>query len=146
MTIMSLHLLARCSQKVHPASFYAVAKLTMPKAVILIDWAISLGCLGTGIAYLMIIGSLLPQVMAQIGLTGIFLQKQFWVTIAFGICSPICYAHRINAFKWTSLIADISIVFVVLIILLYSIHLLGYHFLLRQRLCIRHSHWKHCEC
>lgn len=121
MTIIALHLLARCSQKIHPISFYTLAKLTMPKAVILIDWAISLGCIGTGIAYLMIIGSLLPEVMLEFGLNGIWLEKQLWVSIAFAICAPICYFHHISAFKWTSLIADVSIVFVVLIILLYSI-------------------------
>ena len=121
MTCIALHLLACCTQKVHPASFYAVAKLTMPKAIILIDLSISLGCIGTGVAYLIIIGSLIPEVLLQFQLNGLWIDKQLWISIAFFIAAPICYFHRISAFKWTSLIADISIVFVVFIILLYSI-------------------------
>lgn len=40
--IFSMHLLALCSQKVHPASFYAFARVTMPHAVALIDFSIGM--------------------------------------------------------------------------------------------------------
>lgn len=119
--IFSLHLLALCLQKVHPSSFYAITKITFPHAVALIDLAISLDCLGTSIAFLVVIGGIMPQVMMQFNsISQIFLERQFWITIAFLFCIPCGFVHRISAFKWTSALADLSVAFFCIILLLYS--------------------------
>lgn len=118
--IFSLHLLAICSQYVHPSSFYTLTKITFPHYVILIDSAIALDCLGTAIAYLVVIGGIMPQVMEHFEVTGILLESKFWITISFIFCIPFSFIHHISAFKWTSALADLSVAFFCVILILYS--------------------------
>jgi amino acid permease len=79
---ISLYLLALCASKTSkPASFYSVAEIVSPGYGVLIDIAVALKCFGVATSYLIVIGDLMPDVMADIGSTGLLLQRFTWVSI-----------------------------------------------------------------
>lgn len=70
---------------VEGASFYSVAKATMPRFTAVIDIAIALKCMGVAISYLIVVGDLMPFVMRQFGASGVFISRELWVLVSFTI-------------------------------------------------------------
>jgi amino acid permease len=62
----------------------------------------------------------MPQAMAQFHTSGLLLSRQFWISIAFAVCVPCSFLHKISSFKWTSALADVSVAFFAVILLLYT--------------------------
>ena len=81
-----LYLQTRCARYLErgAASFYAVAQVTYPGAAVVFDAAIALKCFGVAVSYLIIIGNLMPGVVAGLGADvaahGFLADRRFWVT------------------------------------------------------------------
>ena len=59
---LGLHLMQLAALKVGPtSSFYTVADATIPKWAFLVDVAVAIKCFGVAIAYMIVIGDLMPQ-------------------------------------------------------------------------------------
>lgn len=114
-----LYLQALCASYVPKghASFFAVAKHTYPSLAVLFDVAIAVKCFGVGVSYIIIIGDLMPQIAESVGLTHDYLlQREFWVTVAMAVVGPLSYLRKLDSLKYTSLVALVSVGYLVLIV------------------------------
>ncbi|ERF69178.1 hypothetical protein EPUS_01135 [Endocarpon pusillum Z07020] len=97
-----LYLQTRCAQYLErgSASFFALSQLTYPNAAVVFDAAIAIKCFGVGVSYLIIIGDLMPGVIDISGL----------------IVIPLSFLRRLDSLKYTSVIALISIGYLVILV------------------------------
>lgn len=123
-----LYLQTRCARYLErgSASFFALSQLTYPNAAVIFDAAISIKCFGVGVSYLIIIGDLMPGVVRgfdeNIGNALPFLvDRHFWVTAFMLVVIPLSFLRRLDSLKYTSIVALISIGYLVVLVV--------YHFL-----------------
>ena len=82
LTVFSCHLLIHCASKIdYPKSFYHVTEASIPQLTFLIDAALVLLCFGVGASYLIVIGGLMPDVMDQMHVGGIWNNRSTWIVI-----------------------------------------------------------------
>lgn len=121
--IFSLHLLAICAQKVPPpSSFYSVTEASVPRLTFLIDLAVAVQCFGVCASYLIVIGGLMPEVMDQFNVGGLWADRQPWVVIGFALVAPLSCFQKLDALKYTSSLSVMFVIFLTLIVFLYSVH------------------------
>ncbi|CAG8574479.1 16031_t:CDS:2 [Acaulospora morrowiae] len=114
--------LAAVSTKGRNSSFFAVSKLTYPKAALFFDIAIAIKCFGVGISYLIIIGDLMPQIVDSLvgsEKAAVFIDRQFWITIFMIIIVPLAFLKRLDSLRHTSLIALLAVIYLLFIVIYY---------------------------
>ncbi|KAJ9359909.1 hypothetical protein DTO280E4_4587 [Paecilomyces variotii] len=124
---LGLYLQARCAQYLDrgSASFFALSQITYPNASVIFDAAIAIKCFGVGVSYLIIIGDLMPGVVE--GFLGsapehdFLAHRQFWITAFMLVVIPLAFLRRLDSLKYTSIIALVSIGYLVILVL--------YHFI-----------------
>ncbi|KAK7515541.1 transmembrane amino acid transporter protein-domain-containing protein [Phyllosticta citriasiana] len=121
-----LYLQTRCAKYLDrgSSSFAALSKITYPNAAVVFDAAIAIKCFGVGVSYLIIIGDLMPGVVkgfSQGNVPGFLIDRQFWITAFMLIVIPLSYLRRIDSLKYTSIIALVSISYLVVLVLAHFI-------------------------
>lgn len=117
-----LYLQTRCAAYLErgSSSFFALSQITYPNAAIIFDAAIAIKCFGVGVSYLIIIGDLMPGVVlgftSEEGLAHFLLDRHFWVTAFMLVCIPLSYLRRLDSLKYTSIVALISISYLVVLV------------------------------
>ncbi|KAF2199720.1 hypothetical protein GQ43DRAFT_482199 [Delitschia confertaspora ATCC 74209] len=122
-----LYLQTRCARYIDrgTSSFAALSQLTYPNLSILFDAAIAIKCFGVGISYLIIIGDLMPGVVQgfapRAGEIAFLVDRQFWITAFMLIVIPLSFLRRLDSLKYTSVIALISIAYLVILVVVHYI-------------------------
>ena len=117
-----LYLQTRCAAYLErgSSSFFALSQITYPNAAILFDGAIAVKCFGVGVSYLIIIGDLMPGVVlgftSEEGLAPFLIDRHFWVTAFMLVVIPLSYLRRLDSLKYTSVVALISIGYLVILV------------------------------
>ena len=117
-----LYLQTRCAAYLErgSSSFFALSQITYPNAAILFDGAIAVKCFGVGVSYLIIIGDLMPGVVlgftTEEGLAPFLIDRHFWVTAFMLVVIPLSYLRRLDSLKYTSVVALISIGYLVILV------------------------------
>jgi len=134
-----LYLQTRCARYLErgTSSFFALSQITYPNAAVVFDAAIAIKCFGVGVSYLIIIGDLMPGVVRGFneGADSIpfLVDRHFWVTcfmyaplgcpgfslvadIARLVVIPLSFLRRLDSLKYTSVIALISIGYLVVLV------------------------------
>ncbi|KAK9488138.1 transmembrane amino acid transporter protein-domain-containing protein [Lipomyces starkeyi] len=120
-----LFLQYRCSRYLDrgTASFFAIAQKTYPSLAALFDAAIAIKCFGVGVSYLIIIGDLMPQVIADfffadgdVGDT-IFVSRRFWISCFMVALIPLCFLRRLDSLKYTSVVALVAIGYLTVLVI-----------------------------
>ncbi|KAL3418950.1 transmembrane amino acid transporter [Phlyctema vagabunda] len=117
-----LYLQSRCARYLDrgTASFFALSQITYPNAAVLFDAAIAIKCFGVGVSYLIIIGDLMPGVVLGFdeGASSFpfLLDRHFWVTVFMLVVIPLSFLRRLDSLKYTSVIALISISYLVILV------------------------------
>lgn len=112
---LGLYLQTRCARYLArgTAKFRTVSAITYPKAAVFVDAAIVLKCFGVGVSYLIIIGDLMPRVVAgithDVGSHGYLLDRHFWITAFMLIVIPFSFLRKMDSLKFTNIIALCSI-------------------------------------
>ncbi|MCJ1242485.1 hypothetical protein MMC14_010493 [Varicellaria rhodocarpa] len=118
-----LYLQTRCARYLErgSASFFALSQITYPNAAVIFDAAIAIKCFGVGVSYLIIIGDLMPGVVRgfseNAGGVSFLVDRHFWVTGFMLIVIPLSFLRRLDSLKYTSVIALISIGYLVILVL-----------------------------
>ncbi|KAK9324144.1 transmembrane amino acid transporter protein-domain-containing protein [Lipomyces orientalis] len=120
-----LFLQYRCSRYLDrgTASFFAIAQKTYPSLAALFDAAIAVKCFGVGVSYLIIIGDLMPQVIADFyfsdgNVSGtIFVSRTFWISFFMVVLTPLCFLRRLDSLKYTSVIALLAITYLTVLVI-----------------------------
>lgn len=122
-----LYLQTRCARYVDrgTVSFATLSQLTYPNLSILFDAAIAIKCFGVGVSYLIIIGDLMPGVVRgfapQAAELSFLVDRQFWITAFMLIIIPLSFLRRLDSLKYTSIIALISIAYLVILVVAHFI-------------------------
>jgi amino acid permease len=117
-----LYLQTRCAAYLDrgSASFFALSQITYPNAAVIFDAAIAIKCFGVGVSYLIIIGDLMPGVVrgfaAEDSITPFLVDRHFWVTAFMLVVIPLSFLRRLDSLKYTSVIALISIGYLVILV------------------------------
>lgn len=117
-----LYLQTRCAAYLDrgSASFFALSQITYPNAAVIFDAAIAIKCFGVGVSYLIIIGDLMPGVVLgftdEDGLPRFLIDRHFWVTAFMLVVIPFSFLRRLDSLKYTSVIALISIGYLVILV------------------------------
>ncbi|KAL8838192.1 MAG: hypothetical protein Q9170_002235 [Blastenia crenularia] len=117
-----LYLQTRCARYLErgSASFFALSQITYPNAAVIFDAAIAVKCFGVGVSYLIIIGDLMPGVVRGFSNNaagvGFLVDRHFWVTGFMLIVIPLSFLRRLDSLKYTSVIALISIGYLVILV------------------------------
>ena len=118
-----LYLQTRCAAYLErgSSSFFALSQITYPNAAIIFDAAIAVKCFGVGVSYLIIIGDLMPGVVrgfaTEEGLPPYLIDRHFWVTAFMLVVIPLSYLRRLDSLKYTSVVALISIGYLIILVL-----------------------------
>ena len=123
-----LHLLSQSARKLDklPASFYTVAKGSIPAATAVIDAAVAIKCFGVAVSYLIVIGDLMPTAATTIytgeGRLADWLDdRRVWITLFLCcIAGPLACFRSLNALRFTSTISILFISALSIIITLYG--------------------------
>jgi len=122
----ALHTLSLCALKIGtPASFYSVATKALPAFTLVIDAAVAIKCFGVATSYLIVIGDLMPDVMQQLGAPDVAQDRHLWVGLGFCIVVPLCLLRNIESLKFTSTMSICFVIFLTILIVLYSANLPG---------------------
>ncbi|KAJ2782584.1 hypothetical protein GGI15_002866 [Coemansia interrupta] len=119
---MGLYLLSRCARRTggRDSSFFAVSKLTYPKAAVFFDAAIAIKCFGVSISYLIIFGDLMPEIVEAFGFEiPLLLSRSFWITFAIVALIPLAFQRRLDALKYTSMTALIAVVYLIAVVAIF---------------------------
>jgi amino acid permease len=117
-----LHLLSICAMKVPaPASFYSVTEASVPQLTFLIDLAVAIQCFGVCASYLIVFGSLMPEVLDNFGASGIWIDRQPWILIGFSVVAPLSCFQNLDALRFTSGLSVIFVLFLTMLVFSYSI-------------------------
>jgi amino acid permease len=125
-----LYLQTRCAAYLErgSASFFALSQITYPNAAVIFDAAIAIKCFGVGVSYLIIIGDLMPGVVLGFSDTdsvvAFLVDRHFWVTAFMLVVIPLSFLRRLDSLKYTSVIALISIGYLVILVV--------YHFIAKD--------------
>ncbi|BFZ65387.1 hypothetical protein YB2330_006553 [Saitoella coloradoensis] len=138
---LGLYLLSRCATRLEPgqASFFALAKRTYPSAAPIFDTAIAIKCFGVAVSYMIIIGDLMPQVIASLISTPspFLLERGFWISASLLVIIPVSFLRRLDSLKYTSIVALFAVAYLVLTVV--------YHYIrgdtLEQRGPIKYWEW-----
>ena len=118
---LGLHLLSEAADRAgRPASFYGVAEAALPGAGVAIDIAIGVKCFGVATSYLIVIGDSMPKALSAFGATGAALNRRLWTLTAALVVAPLTYLRRIDGLKFTSTVALVCVLFVVLLVFLFA--------------------------
>lgn len=119
---MGLYLLSRCARRTpgRDSSFFAVSKLTYPKAALFFDAAIAIKCFGVSISYLIIFGDLMPEICEALGFEAQFLlSRGFWITFSIISLAPLAFQRRLDALKYTSFTALLAVVYLFVVVAIF---------------------------
>ena len=118
-----LYLQTRCARYLDrgSASFFALSQITYPSAAVIFDAAIATKCFGVGVSYLIIIGDLMPGVVRgfsdETGVVPFLVDRHFWITAFMLVVIPLSFLRRLDSLKYTSIIALISIGYLVVLVI-----------------------------
>ncbi len=123
---ISLHFLSVCSKKsIAPYSFYSVAEVACPQISFLIDIAVTLKCYGVATSYLIVVGDLMPIAMKTMNYQGYLLNRVPWILLAFSFVAPLSCFRSLDALKYTSSLSIFFILFLTVLVILYSMGIDG---------------------
>ena len=139
----ALHTLALCAMKlkereendnsgtdkpklVAGASFYSIAKASMPQYSVIIDLAIALKCFGVAISYFIVASDLMPFVASHFGGTGAWVRRELWIIISFCLVAPACFLKDLTSLATFSSLSLVFVAFFALLVCLYGAHAKGF--------------------
>jgi amino acid permease len=122
-SMLGLHLLAVSQNTVgiQPSSFYTVANAAMPSLTVLIDVAVWVKCFGVGTSYLIVVGDLMPDAMADIGVEVQPYTRDMWVLIGWIVVVPLACLRTLDALKFTSAAALCFVFFILIFVVLFAV-------------------------
>ena len=120
-SIMGCRLLAYCSSVVPPpCSFFQILNIISPKITLVVDISVILLTFGSSLAYLIIIGDLMPSSLNTLGANAFFTDRSTWVVGGWMIAAPFSCMHNLDALKWTSGMCFLFLMIMVVVVFIFS--------------------------
>lgn len=100
------------------ASFFSVCSVTYPKLSVVFDIAIAVQCFGCALSYLVLVGDLMPTIIAPSFIDDNNL-RTFWILISTVIIVPLSCLKNLDSLKYTSILGLVAIGYLSLIVILH---------------------------
>jgi amino acid permease len=88
--------------------------------------AIAIKCFGVSVSYLVITGSLMPQIVQgffpNTSQDSIWLMKNIWITIGMITVIPLCFLRRLDSLRYTSAFSLVSVVYLFFVVVLFYLN------------------------
>jgi amino acid permease len=114
-----LNLFSKCAERVgggsREVSISSIAKATYPRSAKLVDFALALKCFGVAISYLIVIGDMMPSIVAGFGVESkLLLSRRLWICLlSFVLMGPLAFLRKLDSLKYTSLAGLGAVVYMV---------------------------------
>mgnify|MGYP000551343110 CR=1 FL=1 len=116
------NLLALCAAKCGtPASLYSIMRPLGKWWTLAVDINIVVQLFGTAVAYLIVVGDLMPAAFEQLGATGAVTKRQTCVLLAFCFAAPLSCPHDIKWLGTTSGFSVFFLIYVAFLVFLFSL-------------------------
>jgi amino acid permease len=116
------NLLALCAMKTGtPASLYSLMRPLGKWYTLAVDVNIVIQLFGTAVAYLIVVGDLMPAAFEQLGATGAATERQTCVLMAFCFAAPLSIPHNIKWLGTTSGFSVFFLIYVAFLVFLFSL-------------------------
>jgi len=120
---LGCYLIALCCAKTgFPATIYSVTRPMHKHAPTVCDVLMLLQLFGAAVAYLIVVGDLMPGSCAQLGLGPFWARRDVWVVTGFLCAVPLSIPHNIDFLKYSSGACIFFLAFVGLLVLVYSLN------------------------
>ncbi|ODQ81492.1 hypothetical protein BABINDRAFT_174135 [Babjeviella inositovora NRRL Y-12698] len=96
------------------SNFFLLCELTFPSLAVIFDAIIAFNCFGGCLSYWVLIGDLMPNI------TGLG-TRNLWIGLSLIVIVPLCLLKRLDALKFTSLLALGAVTYIVIIIIAHFI-------------------------
>eukprot|EP00727_Mastigamoeba_balamuthi_P005042 m51a1_g14536 hypothetical protein (494) ;mRNA; r:947305-949157 len=100
-------------------TFYSLAAQALPRSGRVVDGAVFIMCFCTLLAYLIILGDLIPNAVdfvAADSWPAFLVTKSFWLPVAVVPLSLLCFFKRLDSMLWGSVVVLVSVVYLVLLV------------------------------
>eukprot|EP00727_Mastigamoeba_balamuthi_P005044 m51a1_g14538 hypothetical protein (519) ;mRNA; r:951657-953528 len=95
----------------------------LPRSGRVVDGAVFTMCFCTLVAYLMILGDLIPSTVAFVATDAwpaFLLSKSFWLPVAMAPLALVCFFKRLDSMLWGSVVVLVSVVYLVLLVVVFA--------------------------
>eukprot|EP01062_Namystynia_karyoxenos_P020461 TRINITY_DN17746_c0_g1_i1.p1 TRINITY_DN17746_c0_g1~~TRINITY_DN17746_c0_g1_i1.p1 ORF type:complete len:566 (+),score=111.38 TRINITY_DN17746_c0_g1_i1:95-1699(+) len=121
-----LNLLAECARRTgeEKTSYNVVASRNVGlAATVAVDVAVALKCFGVSVAYLVVVGDLMPDAMDGFGVHDYpFNHRRFWISCAMAVVVPLALLRRIDSLRFTSAISVCTAFYLMAVLIYYCVN------------------------
>ncbi|KCV72375.1 hypothetical protein H696_01769 [Fonticula alba] len=127
-----LYLLVQCTDRLKQVgekdtpSYYTCTRHSYPSLAVLVDAVVFVKCIGVAVSFLVIIGSLMPDIITfffHIDPTSgsIWVSRAFWVLMWGLVIIPTAFLKQLNSLRFTSALALTAIIYLVGLVIVFFI-------------------------
>jgi amino acid permease len=121
-------LLSFCAAKTgFPSTFYSVTRQMHKHMPTFVDILILMQLFGAAVAYLIIVGDLMPQACAAFNAASFWTNRTTWIVTAFLAVFPLSIPHNIDFLKYTSGASIIFLIIMIISLIVYGLPNDGYN-------------------
>lgn len=91
------------------ATFFNVCSITYPALSVAFDVAIATQCFGCAISYLVLIGDLMPSIVASVPFLDPSHYRTFWIVASAVLCVPLSFLKNLDSLKYSSILGLVAI-------------------------------------
>lgn len=102
------------------ATFFTVCSITYPTLSVVFDLAIAIQCFGCALSYLVLVGDLLPTIIAPSFIDETNL-RTFWILCSTVIIVPLSLLKNLDSLKYSSILGLVAIAYLSVLVILHSI-------------------------
>lgn len=127
--VFALHLLGlsvlQAFERGKDASFHSLSHAAFggrQAATTLVNVCVILVAFGSGVAYIVVIGDLLPEMVEYLGFeTNLWRSRGFWMTaIGWGVEFPLCLLPNLDSLKFSSMIGTVGILYILIVVSVFA--------------------------
>ncbi|AGO13595.1 AaceriAGL285Cp [[Ashbya] aceris (nom. inval.)] len=94
------------------ASFFTLAQISNPELSVVFDCAIAVKCFGVGVSYLVVLGDLMPQILATVTAVPWLLDRNVQITFwTAAVIAPLCCMRHLHSLKYASMVAVAAVAY-----------------------------------
>lgn len=110
-----------CAKTGFPSTVYSITRPIHKHAPTFCDFLLLFQLFGAAVAYLIVVGDLMPAACSQLGFGSFWQKRDMWVITGFLAAMPLSIPHNIDYLKWTSGACVVFLIYVTMVVLVYSL-------------------------
>lgn len=101
------------------ATFFNLCSITYPSLSVVFDIAIAVQCFGCAVSYLILIGDLMPTIVANVPYVAEDNYRTFWIVVSMAACVPLSFLKNLASLKYTSVLGLVAIMYMCMLVVIH---------------------------